>query len=122
MSPNSEQKRIAFGYNRNSKNEIVIHQGQAAAVKLIFDYYLGGCSMAEIKDNLENMGIPSPLNGKKWSKQTLANILSNPHYLGDEFYPTIISEEQYNLAQTKKREHIGRNGKNKKNNSLGEET
>lgn len=118
MDPNSEQKRIAFGYNRNSKNEIVIHSGQAAAVKLIFDYYLEGCSMAKIKDNLENMSIPSPLNGKKWSKQTLANILSNPHYLGDELYPKIISEEQYNLAQTKKWEHIGRNGKTKRNSSL----
>lgn len=118
MNPNSEQKRIAFGYNRNSKNEIVIHQGQAAVVKLIFGCYLEGCSMAEIKDNLENMGIPSPLNGKKWSKQTLANILSNPHYLGDELYPKIISEEQYNLAQTKKWEHIGRNGKTKRNSSL----
>lgn len=118
MNSNSGQKRIAFGYNRNSKNEIVIHQGQAAAVKLIFDYYLEGCSMAKIKDNLENMSIPSPLNGKKWSKQTLANILSNTHYLGDELYPKIISEEQYNLAQTKKREHIGRNGKTKRNSSL----
>lgn len=118
MSLNSEQKRIAFGYNRNSKNEIVIHQGQAAVVKLIFDCYLEGCSMAEIKDNLENMGIPSPLNGKKWSKQTLANILSNPHYLGNELYPKIISEEQYNLAQTKKWEHIGRNSKTNRNGSL----
>lgn len=64
MNSNSEQKRIAFGYNRNSKNEIVIHPGQAAAVKLIFDYYLEGCSMAKIKDNLEGMRIPSPLNGE----------------------------------------------------------
>ena len=122
MNPNSEQKRIAFGYNRNSKSEIVIHPGQAAAVKLIFDYYLEGCSMAKIKENLESMGIPSPLNGKKWSKQTLANILSNPHYLGDEFYPTIVLEEQYNLAQTKKREHIGRNGKTKKIDRSGGKT
>ena len=122
MNPNSEQKRIAFGYNRNCKNEIVIHPGQAAAVKLIFDYYLEGCSMAKIKDNLEGMRIPSPLNGEKWSKQTLANILSNPHYLGDELYPTIESEEQYKLAQAKKREHIGRNGKTKKANSLENES
>ncbi len=122
MNPNSEQKRIAFGYNRNSKNEIVIHPGQAAAVKLIFDYYLEGCSMDKIKDNLESMSIPSPLNGKKWSKQTLANVLSNPHYIGNELYPTIVSEEQYKLAQTKKREHIGRNGKAKEESSLGKQT
>ena len=42
MNSNSGQKRIAFGYNRNSKNEIVIHQGQAAAVKLIFFFFLEG--------------------------------------------------------------------------------
>lgn len=77
MNPNSEQKRIAFGYNRGAKNEIVLHPGQAATVQLIFDYYLEDCSIAKIKDNLESMGIPSPLNGKKWSKQTLANILAS---------------------------------------------
>lgn len=107
MSPNSEQKRIAFGYNRGAKNEIVLHPGQTATVKLIFDYYLEGCSIAKIKDNLESMGIPSPLNGKKWSKQTLSNILSNPHYLGDELYPKIISEEEYKLVQAKKQKALG---------------
>lgn len=37
MNPTSEQKRIAFGYNRH-ENRIVINEGQAACVKLIFDY------------------------------------------------------------------------------------
>ncbi len=34
MNPTSEQKRIAFGYNRH-ENRIVINEGQAACVKLI---------------------------------------------------------------------------------------
>ena len=37
MNPESSQKRIAFGYNRRGTT-IVIHEGQAACVKLIFDY------------------------------------------------------------------------------------
>ncbi len=108
MNANSKQKRIAFGYNRNGRNEIVLHEGQAAAVKLIFQYYVEGCSIALIKQRLEGAGIPSPLNNKIWSKQTLANILSNPHYTGDETYPIIITKEQFSLAQKLKHEHTGK--------------
>jgi len=39
MNPNSSQKRIAFGYNRNGLGKIVINEGQAATVRLIFEYY-----------------------------------------------------------------------------------
>ena len=104
MNPDSEQKRIAFGYNRDAHGKIVLHVGQAAAVKLIYQYYLDGFSVARIKEALENMGLPSPLDREKWGKQTIANILSNPHYVGDETYPNIISKEQFEIVQEKKRE------------------
>ena len=35
MNPNSEQKRIAFGYDRDH-GRIVVNEGQAAAVQLIY--------------------------------------------------------------------------------------
>lgn len=54
------------------------------------------------------MGIPSPLNGKIWSKQTLSNILSNPHYTGDATYPIIITKEQFSLAQKLKNERTSK--------------
>lgn len=121
MNANSNQKRIAFGYNRNGRNEIVLHEGQAAAVKLIFQYYIEGCSIALIKQRLEGMGIPSPLNGKTWGKQTLANILSNPHYTGDEIYPIIITEEQFLLAQELKKERAGKKPQTKTDQSFASE-
>ena len=68
MNPTSEQKRIAFGYNRH-ENRIVINEGQAAFVKLIFDYYLQGNSLSQIKAILEGLGIPSPQNKPTWGKQ-----------------------------------------------------
>lgn len=67
------------------------------------------------------MGIPSPLNGKTWGKQTLANILSNPHYTGDEIYPIIISEEQFLLAQELKKERAGKKLQTKTDQSLASE-
>lgn len=123
MNANSAQKRIAFGYNRNARNEIVIHEGQAATVKLIFQYYVEGCSIALIKERLEGMGIPSPLNGKTWSKQTLTNILSNPHYTGDAIYPIIIPEEQFLLVQKLKKERVSKRTQAETDQSLtGEAT
>lgn len=119
MNPDSNQNRIAFGYFREGKHSIILHKGQAAAVTLIFQYYSEGRSIASIKETLEDINIPSPLNGKRWSKQTIANILSNPHYLGDEVYPTIISKELFETAQRIKKDNIGNNGyTNRKNNNF----
>lgn len=50
MNPNSKQKRIAFGYERLGNNKIVPHEGQAAALKLIYWMYAEGKSLAQIKD------------------------------------------------------------------------
>ena len=119
MNPDSQQTRVAFGYFREGKHSIILHEGQAAAVKLIFEYYSEGRSIALIKETFESIGIPSPLNNKKWNKQAIANILSNPHYLGDEVYPTIISKELFEAAQRMKQDNIGNNGyTNRKNNNF----
>lgn len=42
MNPQSKQKRIAFGYMRLANNQIAIHEGQAAALKLIYAMYAEG--------------------------------------------------------------------------------
>ena len=99
MNPDSKQKRIAFGYNRGPANQIEYHPGQAPAVKLIYNYYLEGVSLAGIAENLESMGAPSPLNKPTWGKQTISNILSNPHYIGGDGYPPIISKEDFDKVQ-----------------------
>ena len=41
MNPQSKQKRIAFGYMRLANNQIAIHEGQAAALKLIYAMLAG---------------------------------------------------------------------------------
>jgi len=73
MNSASNQKRIAFGYNRRTANKIELHTGQAAAVKLIYHSYVDDMSIAEIKDMLESASVPSPQNKSKWSKQTISN-------------------------------------------------
>ena len=100
MNPNSKQKRIAFGYNRDV-NRIVANDGQAAVLKMIYSWYAEGKSLAEIKDILSGMGVPSPQNKAVWGKQILSNILSNPHYLGEGDYPRIIHDIIINITLQK---------------------
>ena len=111
MNPNSEQNRIAFGYNRGRRNQIELHPGQAAAVKLIYMMYAEGKSIAGIKEVLEDMWIPSPQNKPKWGKQTISNILSNAHYLGGEHYIQVIDQELYNQVQAIKIKRTSNRGK-----------
>jgi hypothetical protein len=66
---------------------------------MIFDYYLEGKSLSAIKEILEGVGIPSPQNKPTWGKQTLSNILSNPHYLGSVEYPPLISQDVFDKVQ-----------------------
>ena len=98
MNPNSEQKRIAFGYDRDH-GRIVVNEGQAAAVQLIYLMYADGKCLSEIKETFESLCVPSPRNGKAWGKQTVSNILSNPHYLGAEEYPALIARDLFDRVQ-----------------------
>ena len=93
------QKRIAFGYNRNPINKIEINEGQAAAVKLMFELYADGESMGSISARLETCNIPTPYNNPKWGRQAISNILSYERYLGDEDYPRIIEKELFDQVQ-----------------------
>lgn len=99
MNPNAKQKRIAFGYERLGNNKIVIHEGHAAALQLIYRMYAEGKSLAAIKDIMEGMNIPSPYNKPTWGKQAISNLLSNPRYLGSDVYPALISKELFDRVQ-----------------------
>ena len=99
MNPESNQKRIAFGYDRFN-GRIVINEGQAAAVKLIYTWYAEGTSLGEIKKSLEGMCIPSPQNKPTWGKQALSNILSNEHYLGSAIYPALVDDALFDTVQS----------------------
>ena len=102
MSGSSKQRRIAFGYNRGPIDQIEFHPTQKFAVQLIYQAYADGQSIAGIVDMLEGAGIPSLQNQTSWGKQTLANILSNPHYVGDGVYPPIITQELHASVQQAK--------------------
>jgi hypothetical protein len=56
---------------------------QAEVVKRIFESYLAGMSVANIKKMLEDEGIPAAGGKPKWSEGALQYLLRNEKYCGD---------------------------------------
>ncbi len=63
----------------------VLVEGQAAAIRLLFNGYLLGDSFREIAHALDRRQIPPP-SGRRWSPDTLRDMLRNPVYAGYVLY------------------------------------
>ena len=50
---------------------------------MIFENFLNGDSIDDIKQCLENKGILTPTGHTEWNKQTIVRILKNEKYMGD---------------------------------------
>lgn len=93
-------------------------QEQAAVVRKIFNWYLGGLSVKGIIKELEAQDIKSPTGKDKWYKRSLEVMLSNEKYIGvvrlfdnnksevqylsSDNHPAIIAEEIFSAVQREK--------------------
>ena len=65
----------------------------------IFDAARSGCNPAVIRRRLDYMQIPTPNGGKKWSRQSVVNILRNARYCGDENTEQLIRRTVFDQVQ-----------------------
>lgn len=76
--------RNFLGYDRGSeKFTMVVNEGQAVTVRLIFRLFLQGYTPYAIAAILTERGIRTPSDKDKWSQQTIRRMLSNEKYKGD---------------------------------------
>jgi hypothetical protein len=85
-----------------SQGEIVCDPTEAGAVKDIFARYLQGDSMQRIAETMEAQGTRYHERTKRWNKNMVKRVLENPHYLGDDQHPSIISEKNFQAVQKRK--------------------
>ena len=93
-------RHIPYGY-RIENGKAVIDEEAAGKVKTLYVAYLSGASFQAAADE---SGIKVQHCGAK-------RILSNRHYLGDDFYPPIIDQEPFDKAESEKQrraEALGR--------------
>ncbi len=72
-----------LGYEKGENGLPVVVEEEANVVRLIYRLFLEGKSAAGICKCLEELGIPAPGGGSKWSKTTVDSILTNEKYQGN---------------------------------------
>ncbi len=84
-------RKLPFGYCMRN-GQICVEESESEIVRMIFDSYAEGSSYGSLADRLNDRDIPySP--GKRWIKNTVARILQDSRYLGNNIYPAIITAD-----------------------------
>jgi site-specific DNA recombinase len=74
-------------------DEVVIVPDEADVVRMIFDLYLDGKSLKQIKEYLEENCIKTVTGKEKWHVDTINKMLSNEKYMGDTLFQKTYSED-----------------------------
>ncbi|WP_246139423.1 recombinase family protein [Falsiphaeobacter marinintestinus] len=116
---------IPFGYDVENK-ALVVHAGEAAAIRTIFAEYLAFGSVRQLSAQLDALGVVSKRRtnrhgrvsgGASFSRGALYNILRNPIYIGkvrhkEELYEglhdAIIDDATWQMAQAQLADHGGK--------------
>lgn len=72
-----------LGYKKGADGNLAIDETQAPTVHLIYQLFLDGSSITEIRAELQRRGILTPRGKTNWSTSTVRSILSNEKYKGD---------------------------------------
>ena len=80
-----------FGY-RIENGVAVIDEAAAGKLRMLYDNYLGGMALTEAA---RQAGIDA-------YHASVKRLLMTEHYLGDDFYPAIISKEVFDRVQAER--------------------
>ncbi len=91
------QRSIPLGYEiKNGKAEI--HEGEGKMIHYAFNAYCNGDSQFTIAKHFQDAGYKNGNGRVSWKHPTIGKLLQNKVYLGDDFYPAIISKEVFDKA------------------------
>lgn len=76
-----------YGY-RIENGKAVVNEEQAAQIRTLYEGYLGGLALMEA----------AKAAGLKLYHGSAKRMMQNRHYLGDAYYPAIISEDIFDAA------------------------
>ena len=72
-----------LGYKKGEDGEPVIVEEEAVYIRKIFEMYLQGSSLPQIKNYLESEHVLTKKGEAVWSKKVIQDILTNEKYCGD---------------------------------------
>lgn len=77
------QFKTLLGYKKGPDGEMVIEPEQAETVKQIYEMYLAGKTLRNIRETLEARCIRNAVGTTEWTTSNLRTILSDEKYCGD---------------------------------------
>ena len=101
------QRSIPLGYEIKD-GKARIHDDEAKMIHFAFDSYCKGDSQFTIAKHFQEAGYKNGNGRVSWSHSTIGKILQLKVYLGDDFYPQLISQELFDNAaevRNRKAEH-----------------
>lgn len=90
-----------YGYKKGADGKPEIIPEEAVVVKRIYERYLSGDSVSQIKRDLEADKIISPNGSSEWSLAVLRYILKNEKYKGDVLMQKTLTEDLLTHKRTK---------------------
>lgn len=92
-----------LGYQKGDNGEPEIVPDEADVIRKIYNMYLDGNSLGQIKENLESSGLCTKQGKHIWSKQIIQGILCNERYTGDMLLQKTYIENCINKKSKKNR-------------------
>ena len=89
-----KNRNIPFGYCITN-GEYAVNDTEAEAIRQIFARYIGGDSLKTIA---AQMTVPYNTCKPVWNKNMVSRVIENRRYLGENGYPAIISQEDFDTA------------------------
>ena len=74
--------KAPFGFRLVDGN-LIIEESEAKIIRMIFQRYLDGNSLAAIAEEVTTFGIPTRDGYDRWQRRTIRYILENERYAGD---------------------------------------
>ena len=96
------KRKQPFGY-KMKLGEIVPQPQEAEAVRSIYLQYLAGASFKQLAEQLQAEDVPYD-EDKSWNKNMVSRILEDDRYIGQKEFPALITAEQFDAAQKRRKE------------------
>ena len=77
------QYKKMLGYRKGADGQPEIVPEEAEVIKRIYHRYLDGCTLGQIKRELDEDKVPTAQGVDSWSPAIIHNILTNEKYIGD---------------------------------------
>ena len=94
-------RNIPFGYQYQN-GVLAVHPLESQTVRAVFAAYLGGEPLSKIAAHLTAKLVEYLPGHWQWDKSRVKRLLDNAKYTGEDDFPPIIKERDFQLAHQKK--------------------